>query len=127
MCVELTSEFQNAYATLKKNCNKVIVCHLIGLDIGRYNKASPQASVQDQEIINEAVCQINKNINKMNIDHEVKGPWLDDTIHAATCKKIIHKYKRLYKTRPGLILTLHVSSSNHGGGAQYYSHGMPNV
>ena len=52
--------------------------------------------MQDQEIISEAVCQINKSINKMNIDHEVKGPWLDDTIHAATCKKVIHKYKRLY-------------------------------
>ena len=96
MCEELTSEFMNAYTTLKKNCNKVIVCHLIGLDIARYNKASPQAYMQDQEIINEAVCQINKSINKMNIDHEVKGPWLDDTIHAATCKKVIHKYKRLY-------------------------------
>ena len=95
MVSNFTTELQRAYDTLHKVCNSVVICHLIGLDIAKYNKAPPSEYNADQLIINNAVGQINKNINKMNIDHQVKGPWLDDTIHSGTAKKVIHKYKRL--------------------------------
>ena len=95
MVLEVSHELQRSYENLTKDCSQVVICHLIGMDIARYNKAPPSMFRTKQMIINEAIGQINININKMNIEHQVKGPWLDDTIHSATAKKVIHKYKKL--------------------------------
>ena len=93
---KLISEYNRAHTILQENCREVIICHLLGMDIARYNKVPPYVLEDEQKIINVAVGRINKNINKMNIDHQVKGPWLEDTIHSTTAKKVIHKYKRLH-------------------------------
>ena len=80
MCSNLTSEFQNAYQILHNVCTRVMVWHLIGLDLAKYNKAPPHVYATDQAILNESISYINKNINKMNMNHHVTGPWLDETM-----------------------------------------------
>ena len=88
-------EFEKAYAKLSKDCPKVTICHLIGLDIAVYNKMPAHTFEWEQNVINNSVCNINLQINKMNIAHHVKGPWLADTIHATTGSHTTHKYKML--------------------------------
>ena len=91
----IISEITNAYLKLSALCPKVVICHLIGLDIATYNKAPCHSHERDQHIINETVNLVNVKINKMNIDHNVKGPWLADTIHSTSGNHTTHKYKML--------------------------------
>ena len=91
----ILSELEKAYMRLSRECPKVIICHLLGLDISKYNKAQKCVYEREQSIINDSVSRINLEINQMNITHEVKGPWLADTIHSTTGTHTTHKYKML--------------------------------
>ena len=104
---ELVDEMDNSYTSLKTKlsyfCPTIIVCHLIGLDILRYNlsKTSKTPLIiadypQMQKIIDGSITYINRAIDSMNISSNVVGPWLEDTIHTAIKGKKGHKYMRLY-------------------------------
>ena len=91
----LLLEIDRAYTKLISVCKSVIICHIIGLDIATYNKKPRESHERDQIIINEAVCRTNIQINKLNMDHNVRGPWLADTIHSTSGSHTSHKYKML--------------------------------
>ena len=82
---------------------KVIVCHLVGVDILMYNiekKGSNTLLIADypgmQKIIDEAMPLINRAIDSMNMSSNLVGPWIEDTIHSNINRKRVHKYLRLY-------------------------------
>ena len=103
---ELVNTMDDMFTQLKLKLQphtpKVIVCHLIGLDILTYNlsrKGNDNLIVADypsmQATINEAIPFINRAIDSMNISSNLIGPWLEDTIHANINGKKVHKYLRL--------------------------------
>ena len=74
---------------------KLILCHVLGLDIQIYNKDVERDETKVmQEVINEGLPTLNAAIDSINMNANVKGPWLSDTIHNLTNGRRIHKYKR---------------------------------
>ena len=49
---------------------------------------------QAQEIINEGLPILNVAVDSMNMDSDLVGPWLNDTIHCLINKRRVHKYPR---------------------------------
>ena len=103
----MVDTMDDLFTVLKTNLSllapKIIVCHLLGLDLLVYNlkkKGQDELLTADyprmQMIINEAVIHINNSINSMNLSSNVIGPWLADTIHSHTNGRIVHKYPRLH-------------------------------
>ena len=69
--------------TLQKLVPKLIICHVIGLDINVYNKTIGNTdTVGMQTVINEGLPLLNAAIDSINMNANVKGPWLTDTIHS---------------------------------------------
>ena len=58
----------------------LILCHVIGLDIHVYNK-NPDENVTHimQLVVDEGIPLLNIAIDSMNMNYQVKGPWLSDT------------------------------------------------
>ena len=88
---------------LQEKVPKVVVCHLVGLDILRYNfekKGRNPLLLTDycrlQMIIDESIPFINRAIDSMNMSSNLIGPWIEDTIHANINGKRVHKYLRLH-------------------------------
>ena len=88
---------------LQKYSPRIIVCHLLGMDILTYNLSKISWGpliIADypsmQEIINTSITCINRSIDSMNISSNVIGPWLEDTIHTSIKGKKVNKYLRLY-------------------------------
>ena len=81
----------------RKYVPKLILCHVLGLDMQTYNKGSEHENSDSmQKIINEGLPLLNAAIDSINMNSNVKGPWLNDTIHNLTNGRRIHKYKRLF-------------------------------
>ena len=90
-------------AKLLEKVSKVVVCHLIGLDILRYNiekQGRNPLLLTDyrrlQTIIDDSIPIINRAIDSMNMSSNVIGPWIEDTVHANINGKRVHKYLRLH-------------------------------
>ena len=103
---ELVDTIDDMFSSLKVKLQpytpKVIVCHLIGLDILTYNLARmghDELLVADypdmQRIVNASIPLINRAIDSMNISSSLIGPWIEDTVHCNINGKITHKYLRL--------------------------------
>ena len=103
---DAVDSMDNMFTRLKTNLQpytpKVIVCHLIGLDILVYNLSRMGRNdllIADypymQSIINDSISYINRAIDSMNISSQLIGPWLEDTIHANINGKKTNKYLRL--------------------------------
>ena len=90
-------------AKLLRKVPKVIVCHLVGLDILRYNiekQGRNPLLLTDyrklQTIIDDSIPIINRAIDSMNMSSNVIGPWIEDIVHANINGKRVHKYLRLH-------------------------------
>ena len=82
--------------SLKRHVPKMIICHVIGLDIQVYNKDIERVEVTEmQKVIDDEVPLLNAAIDSINMNAEVVGPWLTDTVHSWTNGRRIQKYKRL--------------------------------
>ena len=73
----------------------IIISPLIGISLSRYNKEHWYH--QEQELINEAVLEINRWIKHENAKNSLETPMLDRKIHKQQGKgrKPIHKYSKL--------------------------------
>ena len=92
----LEDKLDNARTVLSKYVSKFILCHVIGLDIRTYNKDSNESDTSEmQKVIDDGIPPLNIAIDSINMNHQVKGPWLTDTIHSLINGKRVHKYKRL--------------------------------
>ena len=81
--------------SLRQFVPKLILCHVLGLDIQVYNKDIKHDDVMKmQSVINEGLPLLNSAIDSINMNANVKGPWLTDTIHSLTNGRRIHKDKR---------------------------------
>ena len=60
--------------------NSFSVIHVIGLDIHVYNK-NPDENVTHimHLVVDEGIPLLNIAIDSMNMNYQVKGPWLSDT------------------------------------------------
>ena len=72
---------------------RVIICHLIGLNIDTYNAFHGHMTNfhTAQEIINEGVIMLNQVVTVMNRDTHLTAPWIMDTVHSVTNGRRIHK------------------------------------
>ena len=62
-----------------------------------YNKEiDPEENTKAQNVINEGLPLLNVAINSINMNTNVKGPWLTDTVHSLINGRRVHKYKRLH-------------------------------
>ena len=104
---DLVDEMDDMFTTLKskllEKVPKVVICHLVGLDILRYNiekKGRNPLLLTDysklQTIIDDSIPFINRAIDSMNMSSNLIGPWIEDTVHANINGKRVHKYLRLY-------------------------------
>ena len=104
---DLVDTMDDLYTTLKTNLqkkvHKVIVCHLVGLDLLSCNIAKQGQNpllIADypnmQSIIDEAIPILNRSIDSMNMSSDLVGPWIEDTIHSNINGERVHKYLRLY-------------------------------
>ena len=92
----MESKLDYAMNTLKKLVPKMIICHVLGLNICVYNKVDLSSeSAQMQSVIDEGLPLLNAAIDSINMNNGVKGPWLTDTIHSLINGKRVHKNKRL--------------------------------
>ena len=92
----MEQKMDNARRSLGKYTNKFIACHILGIDIATYNKATnPNDYHQMQTIINTALPTLNAAIDAQNMASNTIGPWLSDTIHSNINGRLVHKYKRL--------------------------------
>ena len=103
---ELVNSLDDMFTMLKSKLQpyspRVIVCHLLGLDILTYNisrMGNNDLLVADypsmQAIINTSMSHINRAIDSMNMSSNLIGPWLEDTLHANINGKKVYKYLRL--------------------------------
>ena len=75
---------------------KLILCHVLGVDIAKYNKSEDRNMyLEMQTTIDEGLVTLNSAINAINMSTGVVGPWLQDTVHSLTNGRRIHKYKGL--------------------------------
>ena len=92
----MEQKLDHATKRLKKHVPKFILCHVIRLDIGVYNKEiDPEENTKAQNVINEGLPLLNVAIDSINMNTNVKGPWLTDTVHSLINCRRVHKYKRL--------------------------------
>ena len=92
----LEDKLDTTRKTLSKYVSKFVLCHVIGLDLHVYNKNQDRSATKEmQNIIDEGLPLINIAIDSINMNSQVKGPWLTDTIHSLINGKRVHKYKRL--------------------------------
>ena len=91
----MESKLDETTSSLRQYEPKVILCHVLGLDIQVYNKDTEREEVVAmQKVINDRLPLSNSAIDCINMNANVKGPWLTDTIHSFTNGRRIHKYKR---------------------------------
>ena len=104
---ELVDTMDDMYTALKAKLqpysHRVIVCHLVGLDILTHNISRQKNDgllivdyPQMQRIVNKAMSFINRSIDSINMSSNVIGPWIEDTIHANIHGKKVHKYLGLH-------------------------------
>ena len=104
---DLVDTMDDMFTALKskllRKVPKVIVCHLVGLDILRYNIEKQGRNPllltnyrKLQTIIDDSIPIINRAIDSMNMSSNVIGPWIEDTVHANINGKRVHKYLRLH-------------------------------
>ena len=85
-----------AMDTLKQFVPKMIICHVIGIDISVYNKTTKTSDTASmQQVIDDGLPLLNAAIDSINMNSNVKGPWLTDTVHSLINGQRVHKYKRL--------------------------------
>ena len=97
----MSQKFYDAKDTLMPLGEKIVICHLVGLNFETYNKGKKRMQVDgsfesQQTIINEGVIHVNHNINLSNIQSNVKGPWISETVHCLKHSKYTHRYKAMY-------------------------------
>ena len=104
---DLVDSMDDMFTALKSKLQakvpKVVICHLVGLDILRYNiekEGRNPLLLTDyrrlQTIINDSIPFINRAIDSMNMSSNLIGPWIEDTVHANINGKRVHKYLRLH-------------------------------
>ena len=90
-------------AKLQEKVPNVVVCHLVGLDMLRYNiekQGRNPLLLTDyrrlQTIIDDSIPIINRAIDSMNMSLNLISPWIEDIVHANINGKRVHKYLRLH-------------------------------
>ena len=92
----MEQKLDNARHTLGKYTSKFIACHVIGINIATYNKATTPTDYEEmQTTIDKALPILNAAIDAQNMAENVIGPWLCDTIHSNINGRLVQKYKRL--------------------------------
>ena len=94
----ITDHLTWAKSFLANYSPRVIICHLIGLNIDTYNAFHGHMTNfhTAQEIINEGAVMLNQVVTEMNRDAQLTAPWIMDTVHSLTNGRRIHKYNRFY-------------------------------
>ena len=95
-CVEvLTDKLTESRDFLMNICDCVILSHLVGMDLDRFNKFETNYASR-QETINDSMPRINQAILSINRDYNNTTPMIQDSIHCLTNGVRFHKYHKLY-------------------------------
>ena len=93
MLEEFTDKVVFARSVLQDYADKVIICHLLGMD--RYNGTEGEYQLE-QELINKGIPMLNNTIDLINYETAVKSPYLQETLHSRIRSKLLMRYGFLY-------------------------------
>ena len=95
-CVEvITDKLTQSRDFLMNICDCVIISHVVGMDLDRFNKFETNYQ-SSQEIINESMPHINQAVLSINLDYNKATPLIQDSIHCLTNGVRFHKYHKFY-------------------------------
>ena len=103
----ITDKLCDSKRFLKTYCNYVVICHVLGLNIDRYNNYQTDYH-QQQQILDEALPYLNQAIVSINDEDEISTPMMQDTLHTRTQGARFQKYHKLYdgfNPRSGIIIS----------------------
>ena len=92
----IDDKFTWCLSYLNEVCHKVAICHILCLDISTYNCEPHEKYTNAQSLLNYTIIPLNQTVMLINQDREFYLPFLQDTIHALSKGKRLHKYARFY-------------------------------
>lgn len=90
-CMDATRHHLSIVLTEKPH--KVIFCHIVGMDMAKFNKM--EGKHPQQEVLDETITQVNQSITAFNKGNGMLTPWTSQDIHRN--KKGGRKTTRYYK------------------------------
>lgn len=95
---QYTDEMNFSSALLRRSTKagtKIIFAPITGMDLAKYNRVDEGTMTESQNVLNEALTEINSLIIAQNAKYACKTPWTHGIVHRYFRKKYHFQYDRL--------------------------------